>query len=80
MAEGGTAVALGADITRTDGCKMIPEACVERWDGIDILINVVVGENTRRLEISEEEFDRIHSINTRAMMLVCEHVVPVMEK
>ena len=80
--EDGTAFAFQADVTRTEDCRKIAETCVETYGGIDVLVNVVGigGENTRRLEITEEEFDRIHSVNMRAMMVVCKQVLPVMEK
>jgi NAD(P)-dependent dehydrogenase (short-subunit alcohol dehydrogenase family) len=80
--EGGQAFAFEADITRTDDCRKTAQVGIETLGGIDILVNVVGvgGENTRRLEITEEEFDRIHGINMRAMMVVCKHVLPVMEK
>jgi len=80
--EKGESFAFEADITRTDDCRKITDACVERFGGIDILVNVVGigGENTRRLEITEEQWDRINNTNLKAMMMVCKHVLPVMEK
>ena len=80
--EGGNAFAFEADVTQTEDCGRIAEACVDTYGCIDILVNVVGigGENTRRLGISEEEFDRIHRVNMRAMMVVCKHVLPIMEK
>lgn len=80
--EGGESFAFEADITQSDAGKIIADACVETYGGIDVLVNVVGvgGENTRRLEITEEQWDRIHNINLKAMMMVCKHVLPVMEK
>jgi len=80
--EGGQSFPFEADITRTEDCIKIAEKCLEVYSGIDVLVNVVGvgGENTRRLEITEEQWDRIHNINLRAMMMVCKHVLPVMEK
>ena len=80
--EGGETFAFEADILKTDNCRKIPEKCVEQYGRIDILVNVVGigGESRGRLEVTEEEWDGIHSLNLRAMFLVCKYVLPVMEK
>lgn len=80
--EGGEAFIFEADITRTDDCRQIAEKCVEECGRIDVLVNVVGigGESRRRLEVSEEEWDAIHSVNLRATFMTCKYVLPVMEK
>ncbi len=81
-ADGGTSFAFEADITQTEDCRKIADACVETFDRIDILVNVVGvgGESARRLELTEKQWDTIQNINIRAMMVLCKHVLPVMEK
>ena len=80
--EGGESFVYQADVTNTDDCRAIPAKCLETYGRIDILVNVVGigGENRRRLGVTEEEWDRIQDINTRAMFIVCKYVLPEMEK
>jgi len=80
--EGGVAFAHEADITRTEDCRKVAETCVEAYGRIDILVNVVGvgGESAGRLELTEKQWDTIQKINVRAMMVLCKHVLPVMEK
>jgi len=80
--EGGTGVAFEADITKTDSCQRIAAACVDTYGRIDILVNVVGvgGESGGRLQLTEKQWDTIQNINLRAAMVLCKHVLPVMEK
>ena len=80
--EGGNSFAFEADITKGDDCRQIAEKCVEVYDRIDILVNVVGigGESRRRLEVTEEEWDTIHDVNLKATVMVCKSVLPFMEK
>ncbi len=80
--EGGVAFAHQADITRTEACRSVADACVAEYGRIDILVNVVGvgGESGRRLELTEQQWDTIQKVNVRAMMVLCKHVLPVMEK
>ena len=80
--EGGVSEAFEADISRTQDCRQIAEKCVELFGRTDILVNVVGigGESRRRLEVTEEQWDRIHNVNLRAMFITCKYVLPIMEK
>ena len=79
---GGISFAHEADITRTEDCQNVAETCVKEYGRIDILVNVVGvgGESGGRLELTEKQWDTIQKINVRAMMVLCKHVLPVMEK
>jgi NAD(P)-dependent dehydrogenase (short-subunit alcohol dehydrogenase family) len=59
--EGGEAVAVQADATKSDDCKKVADACVQQFGRIDILHNNVgIGDNDGGLnQVTEEAWDRI---------------------
>lgn len=78
--EGGTAMALTADVTRVDEVADAVRATVEAWGAIDVLHNNV-GTNTHGgpVDMTEEEGDRVMAVNVKSMFLTCKKVLPVME-
>ncbi len=79
--EGGTASVFEADITKTEDCKNIADACVGRHGRIDILVN---NAGTGRgdggaVRLSEDAWDNIFNLNLKAMYRTCKYVLPVME-
>lgn len=80
--EGGASFPFRADITQTEDCRRIAQACVATYGRIDILVNVVGvgGEASGRLELTEKQWDTIQKVNVRAMMVLCKHVLPTMEE
>lgn len=79
-AEGGSASALEADITREDDCRRIAEVAVQRHGRIDVLVNNVgIGTgDTGASRLREEDWDRIFDVNLKGMWLTCKHVLPVL--
>ena len=79
-AEGGTAHAFAADVTRAADCKAMVEAALARWGGLDILHNNVGVESRLDLmETTEEEWDRVMAIDLKSMLLATQAAVPAME-
>jgi NAD(P)-dependent dehydrogenase (short-subunit alcohol dehydrogenase family) len=80
--EGGEAVAFQADATRTEDCRKLANACVDRFGRIDILHNNVgIGDgDTGVIQIEEEVWDRILAVNMKSVIMPCKHVVPVMRQ
>jgi len=80
--EGGESFAFSADVTVSDDCRRIADACAERYGGIDLLVNNVGtgGESLGPVRLKEEDWDRIYDVNARSMYLMCKHVIPYMEK
>ena len=39
-AAGGEGMSVAADLTAMDGCQAVIDACVEKWGGVDVLVNV----------------------------------------
>ena len=52
---------------------------VERYGGLDILINNVgIGRGGTAVEVSEEEWDLVLNVNLKSMMLTSKHAIPIM--
>ena len=80
--DGGTAVALVADISSADGPAQIVAEAVARLGTIDVLHNNVgvgMGDNTPT-RLTEDAWDRIFDVNLKAMWRTCKEVVPVMRE
>ena len=79
--EGNTAHALAADVTRAADCKAMVEEAVARWGALDILHNNVGVESRLDLmETTEQEWDRVMTIDLKSMLLATQAAVPAMEK
>jgi NAD(P)-dependent dehydrogenase (short-subunit alcohol dehydrogenase family) len=80
VGDGGEAVAFGADITAEADCKTLIAEAVGRLGRLDILHNNVgIGEGdgpVQRLE--EAAWDRILTVNLKAMWLTLKHALPAM--
>ena len=83
-AEGGTATAWEADVTREDTLHAAVSACVDVWERLDVLHNNVgislTGGDATVTEITEEAFDRVVAVNLRGTVLTCKHALPVMRE
>ena len=80
-AEGGTAVAHAADVTREDDCARLATACIERFGRIDILHNNVgVGSLGGPVELPREQWQWTMDTNVTSMFLACKYVLPHMEQ
>jgi 3-oxoacyl-[acyl-carrier protein] reductase len=76
---GGKAVAIGADVSRTEGAeRLVAETCAAFGDKIDILINNAGGLIARKkLEEMDESFwDEVLGLNLRSVFLVTRAAAP----
>ena len=72
-AEGGKGYFIAADILTRDGLQALLFEVVERSGKCDILINGAgINSPTPFLEVSEDEYDRIFAVNTKAIFLACQ--------
>ena len=80
--EGGKSTPFKANIVNEDECRQIIEKCVEVYDKIDVLVNVVgIGEGDRPVtRLSEESWDRIFNANLKGTFFTCKYVLPIMQK
>ena len=78
--EGGEAAVLEADITEEAAVQRIPQACLNRYEQLDVLVNNVgIGtgdDGVTRLD--RTTWDRIFAVNVTGVFLTCKYVVPVM--
>ena len=79
--EGGEAIALAGDVSRSADVRAIVEATIERLGRIDILHNNVGIEIAGDpVSTTEEAWDRVHDVNLKGPFLMCKHVIPHMER
>ena len=77
--EGGAASLFTVDVTKNAECKAMVDAAVERYGGLDILVNNVgIGRGGTVVEVSEEEWDLVLNVNLKSMMLTSKHAIPTM--
>ena len=79
-AEGGTASAFDADVTREDDCEAAIAACLDRHGQIDILHNNV-GRSQGDREASAlgaDMWDELHELNVKSYFLCSKHAVAPM--
>jgi NAD(P)-dependent dehydrogenase (short-subunit alcohol dehydrogenase family) len=80
-AEGGTAAALGGDITREAECKALVEATVDLWGRLDLLDNNVgIGSRGSVVDEKTEEYRRVMQVNVETMFLLSKYAIPAMIK
>jgi len=80
-AEGNTALAFAADVTRATDCRAMVEHAVSTWGGLDVLHNNVGVESWLDLmATTEKEWDRVMAIDLKSMLLATQAAVPAMEK
>jgi len=80
-AEGGTAVAIEADVTLASDCKRIVDESISYWGRIDLLDNNVgVGSKGSIVDETPEHWDRVLRININSVFEVSRAVIPVMKE
>ena len=81
VAEGYEAIFKHADLTREADVEKMVENAITRWGRIDILFNnagVVLAKAIEKM--TEDEWDRVMSINVKAAFFAIKHVVPHMRR
>ncbi|MCC7275356.1 MAG: SDR family oxidoreductase [Alphaproteobacteria bacterium] len=77
--EGGTALALAADVTRGEDVARAVAATVGAFGRIDVLHNNVgITAPGGPIEESEESWRRVIDTNITSVFLTCKHVLPLM--
>ncbi|AWM41634.1 3-oxoacyl-[acyl-carrier-protein] reductase FabG [Gemmata obscuriglobus] len=71
-AAGGRAIAVGADVSKTDEVARLFDESVRAWGRVDALVNNAGALLTKPVaEITDEEFDRLFAVNVRGTFLCC---------
>ena len=77
---GGGSIGIGCDIRNRDACAEAVERTVDAFGRVDILVNNAgVGSGTPILEITPEEFERVHAVNVRGTFFLSQAAIPVMQ-
>ena len=80
-AEGGTAKALGADLTKPAECKRMVEAAVDTWGRLDFLDNNIgISSKGSVVDEPQETWQRMMQVNVEVMFLTAKHAIPAMKK
>lgn len=74
----GEAVYFQQDVTTSENCKALVEAFVEKFGGIDVLINNAGGLGGRAgLEkIDDEFYDQVMNLNARSALMMTKYALP----
>lgn len=79
LAEGGTALAIIADLTVEVECSRAVAETIERLGALDILINNVgLGSGGPVTMMDEEVFDRAIALNTKSAIFMAKYAIPRM--
>ena len=79
--DGGTAIAVPADVTRAADCAAIVQTALERFGRLDLLDNNVgIGSRGTVLDETEEHWRRVMQVNVDSMFLMARQVIPAMRR
>jgi NAD(P)-dependent dehydrogenase (short-subunit alcohol dehydrogenase family) len=79
VAAGGSAIAIGADVSSEGDIERVLAETVESFGGVDVVFNNAgIIRRTTAVETTVEEWDRVFGVNVRSIFLMCKHVVPIM--
>ncbi|MCY4518518.1 MAG: SDR family NAD(P)-dependent oxidoreductase, partial [Acidimicrobiaceae bacterium] len=70
-AQGGAALAVGADVTRSDEVAGYVQATLDNFGQVDVLFNNagIEGAYAPMIEYTEESFDQVMAVNVRGVWL-----------
>lgn len=79
---GGTAVAVGGDVSRSDDMASIIGAATEAFDVLDVVVNNAgtTHKNRPMLEVDEATYDRVFAVNVKSVYHSAIHAVPVFRR
>ena len=77
--EDGAASLFQADVTKADDCQRMVDAAMERYGRLDILDNNVgISQRGTVVDVSEEDWDRVMTVNLKTMVLTSKAAIPRM--
>ena len=78
---GAGVLALDGDITDSAFVRSLPKAAEEHFKGLDVLINCAgIAQNQHFEEVTEEDYDRIMTLNARAPFFLCQASLPALRQ
>ncbi len=77
---GGAALAVGADVTKSDEVAGYVQAAMDNFGRVDVLFNNagIEGTYAPMTEYTEESFDQVIAVNVRGVWLGIKHAAPAM--
>ena len=76
---GGTAVAVGGDVSDEETVADIVARVQARFGGVDILFNNAgIIHRSTAVELAMETWDRVMRVNVQSVFLMCKYVIPIM--
>ena len=80
-AQGGTAIAVQADVTDPRAVSRMIKAAVDNFGRLDILWNHagIGGMRGTILDIGEDDYDKLFRTNVKSVFLGCKEAIPVMK-
>jgi 3-oxoacyl-[acyl-carrier protein] reductase len=80
VATGGEALVVPADISVENDVKGLVKATIDRFKGLDIVVNnAAIGVFGLLEETATEDWDRIMAVNARGPFLLCREAVPYLK-
>jgi NAD(P)-dependent dehydrogenase (short-subunit alcohol dehydrogenase family) len=78
---GGTSEVFKADISRPEDCEAMVAAAVERFGGLDILVNnAAVAKFKPILESTAENYHEVVDVNLKGAFMACKYAIPHLVK
>ncbi|KPJ79045.1 MAG: short-chain dehydrogenase [Deltaproteobacteria bacterium SG8_13] len=82
-AEGGSAIYLHADVSRSEDCRKMVETAESRFGALHILFNNagIMHSKDDNAEVTEEEiWDLTMAVNLKSVFLGCKHGIPALKR
>ena len=77
---GGTAIALGVDVSDEQAVAAAVEAVVAEFGGLDVVFNNAgIARRTTAVETALADWELSFAVNVRSIFLMCKHAIPYLE-
>ena len=77
---GGTAIALGVDVSDEQAVAAAVEAVVAEFGGLDVVFNNAgIARRTTAVETALADWELSFAVNVRSIFLMCKHAIPHLE-
>jgi NAD(P)-dependent dehydrogenase (short-subunit alcohol dehydrogenase family) len=80
LEKGGEAIFVHGDVAFSWDWQKIVDAAMNAYSKIDVLFNNAGMSSFKSLDTSEQEWDRVLSVNLKSVFLGCKYVVPIMKE
>jgi 3-oxoacyl-[acyl-carrier protein] reductase len=81
QAEGHDVIALAVDVGKVSDIRKMMEQVVERFGGLDILINNAgILDSSSIMDMTEDTWDRVLAINLKSVFFACQTAIPHLKK